>query len=96
MLDQDFSTTPPGSWLLRQVPWSEASHRIRALNAGAALAEQLALREGDACLEIVRRTRTAEGWVTGALSPIHICRCRRATPFTSWWPSPPLHKDNAQ
>ncbi|WP_146585226.1 UTRA domain-containing protein [Puniceibacterium confluentis] len=66
VLDQDFSTTPPGSWLLRQVPWSEASHRIRALNAGAALAEQLALREGDACLEIVRRTRTAEGWVTWA------------------------------
>ncbi len=66
VLDQDFAATPPGSWLLRQLPWSEASHRIRALNADAGLARALALNDGDACLEIVRRTRTAEGWVTWA------------------------------
>ncbi|SNR75609.1 UTRA domain-containing protein [Puniceibacterium sediminis] len=66
VLEQDFSATPPGTWLLRQVPWSEASHRIRALNADADIAASLALNDGDACLEIVRRTRTAEGWVTWA------------------------------
>jgi GntR family histidine utilization transcriptional repressor len=66
VLDQDFAATPPGSWLLRQVPWSEASHRIRALNADTEIAQALSLSDGDACLEIVRRTRTAEGWVTWA------------------------------
>ncbi|MGY9049270.1 hypothetical protein P775_25185 [Puniceibacterium antarcticum] len=66
VLEQDFGATPPGTWLLRRVPWSEASHRIRALNADSEMAGALALSDGDACLEIVRRTRTSEGWVTWA------------------------------
>jgi GntR family histidine utilization transcriptional repressor len=33
-LDADFSTTPPGTWLLAHVPWTEAEHRIAAAAAG--------------------------------------------------------------
>ena len=36
--DADFSTTPPGSWLLAHVPWTEAEHRITAAAAGDAAA----------------------------------------------------------
>ena len=31
----DFAVEPPGSWLLAHVPWTEAEHRITAVNAGA-------------------------------------------------------------
>ena len=36
--DADFSTIPPGSWLLAHVPWTEAEHRITAAAAGEAAA----------------------------------------------------------
>ncbi len=32
--DADFALTPPGSWLLAHVPWTEAEHRITAAAAG--------------------------------------------------------------
>ena len=35
----DFSATPPGTWLLDHVPWTEAEHRIAAINADAETAE---------------------------------------------------------
>jgi GntR family histidine utilization transcriptional repressor len=63
--DQDFTALPPGAWLLGAVPWSVASHRVRAVNATAAEAKVLALAPGEACLEVVRRTHVAGAWVTG-------------------------------
>lgn len=60
----DFSETPPGLWLLRQVPWSAAEHRIRAVAANAAEAEALGLAPGAACLEITRTTACGERPVT--------------------------------
>lgn len=62
--DQDFSKIGPGQWLLRQIPWSSAEHRIRALNATGTTAKLLGLRPGEACLEVVRRTEIAGQWVT--------------------------------
>ena len=59
---EDFLATPPGSWLLRHVPWSEAEHVISACSADAARASQLAIEPGAACLELHRRT-----WLQGAL-----------------------------
>lgn len=52
----DFATEPPGSWLLRHVPWTEAEHRITAVNASTQEAEQLAIAEGGACLALERWT----------------------------------------
>jgi len=63
-LAQDFRQLAPGQWLLREVPWTSAEHRIRAINAPAALARSLGLSPGEACLEVTRRTETAGQWVT--------------------------------
>lgn len=63
-LDQDFSATAPGLWLLRSMPWSTASHRIRAVNATGSDARKLALPIGTACLEVLRKTRIEGAWVT--------------------------------
>ena len=52
----DFSTTPPGSWLLRQAPWTIAEHRISAVNPGPAEARRLAISRSSACLEVKRGT----------------------------------------
>ncbi len=60
----DFAATPPGSWLLRHVPWTEAEHRIRALGASAATAQALAIPKGAACLSLERRTWRAGETVT--------------------------------
>ncbi|ACA16149.1 transcriptional regulator, histidine utilization repressor, GntR family [Methylobacterium sp. 4-46] len=60
----DFSAVPPGTWLLRHVPWTEASHRITALNAPGALARALDLPPGGACLAVERRTWRGEDTVT--------------------------------
>lgn len=58
----DFLETPPGSWLLKNVTWTEAEHRITAIGADVALARQLAVGEGSACLVLERWTwRSAEG-----------------------------------
>ncbi|AWN46159.1 histidine utilization repressor [Methylobacterium terrae] len=62
---QDFTEIAPGAWLLEAVPWSVASHRVRAVNATASEAKLLELAVGEACLEIVRRTQAAGDWVTG-------------------------------
>lgn len=53
----DFNATSPGNWLLKKVPWSEAEHHIRAVNAGEDIAARLQIAEGDACLVVERRTR---------------------------------------
>jgi GntR family histidine utilization transcriptional repressor len=52
----DFDTEAPGSWLLRQVPWTEAEHRIAAVNPTAAEARRLAVGRSAACLQVKRWT----------------------------------------
>jgi GntR family histidine utilization transcriptional repressor len=56
-----FDEVPGGTWLLKQVPWTDAEHSIRAVSAGARLASQLGISKGAACLVIERRT-----WQSGA------------------------------
>ncbi len=54
--DVDFSTVSPGSWLLQQVPWSQAENRIHAVAADAKTADLLDLDPGAACLRVDRET----------------------------------------
>ena len=51
-----FVVTPPGRWLLENVPWSRAEHVIRALNADKATATALGVSIGAACLCVERTT----------------------------------------
>ncbi|KQM63123.1 MULTISPECIES: UTRA domain-containing protein [unclassified Sphingomonas] len=53
---QPLEDVSPGQWLLANVPWTEARHAISARGATAMVATHLALREGDACLVVERRT----------------------------------------
>jgi GntR family histidine utilization transcriptional repressor len=62
----DFAEHPPGSWLLEHVPWTEAEHRITAVNADAVTAARLELAEGAACLALERRTWRGRKGVTHA------------------------------
>lgn len=52
----DFSTRPPGTWLLEHVPWTQAEHKIVAVNAGQAYAGPLGVTPEAACLLVERRT----------------------------------------
>lgn len=63
-LEMDFSATAPGSWLLRHVPWTRAQHRISAINADEAQADQLQVAPGTACLVIERQTWRGDQCVT--------------------------------
>lgn len=60
----DFTTTPPGPWLISKVPWTSAEHRIHAVAASAEDARLLGLRKGTACLLIERRTWSPAGAIT--------------------------------
>jgi GntR family histidine utilization transcriptional repressor len=55
-LKQDFSITPPNTWLVGHVPWTEAEHRITACNVDKGVAADLEIDPGTACLVIERRT----------------------------------------
>lgn len=57
----DLASEPPGSWLLRHIPWHTAEHQITAVGAGADVAALLAIPSGTACLVVDRRT-----WRMGA------------------------------
>ena len=61
---QGFERIAPGPWLLGQVPWSAAEHRIQAIGADAAIAASLAIPEGTACLKVERRTHMNGIFVT--------------------------------
>lgn len=63
---QDFACISPGKWLLHNVPWSSAEHRVRAVAAGAVTARLLGVKPGAACLEVVRRTESGPRCVTHA------------------------------
>ncbi len=52
----DFAREAPGSWLLGHVPWTEAEHRIAAVNADKRIAGLLDIAPNAACLLLWRRT----------------------------------------
>jgi len=51
-----FSDTPPGKWLLANMPWSSVRHQLRATAADNALAGILGIAVGAACLVVERQT----------------------------------------
>lgn len=59
-----FAEMTPGQWLVRQVPWSSAEHRIHASAADPATAEALGVAPGTPCLVIERRTWSNGGPIT--------------------------------
>lgn len=60
----DFDKTTPGQWLLSQIPWSSAEHRIFAVASDAEVSKALAVPLETACLVIERRTWSGAGPVT--------------------------------
>jgi GntR family histidine utilization transcriptional repressor len=52
----DFAEVAPGAWLLGHVPWTEARHRICAINADKETARLLDLAVSAACLSVERET----------------------------------------
>jgi len=64
--DEKFAKDPPGTWLLRRVPWTDAEHVVRAVNADGVLAKRLQIQTGAACLVLERRTWQAGAFVTEA------------------------------
>lgn len=58
---EPFRASPPGTWLLDLVPWTNAEHVIRADLASPFVAQQLDIARKSACLVIERRT-----WQGGA------------------------------
>ncbi|AGH48060.1 histidine utilization repressor [Sphingomonas sp. MM-1] len=62
--DADFAKVPPGTWLLDAVAWTEAEHRIAAVNADSRQAALLDVPLHTACLSIERRTWRGEMDVT--------------------------------
>lgn len=53
---QDYSHTPPGTWLLEHVPWTEAEHSISAIGADREIAQFLDVPVATACLVMRRQT----------------------------------------
>lgn len=64
VLEVDFNTTAPGSWLLQNVSWTRAQHRISAWGADSATAKLLDVKPGTACLVIERLTWRGEQPIT--------------------------------
>lgn len=62
--DFDFEAMAPGPFLLAQVPWTAAQHRIQAVSAGRREAKLLGLENRQACLMIERQTWGQDGPVT--------------------------------
>ena len=52
----DFSVESPSAWLIAQVPWSDAEHRIMAASADRETAKALDIPKGTPCLVVERRT----------------------------------------
>ena len=63
----DFIDEPPGSWLLRHIPWTEARHRIAAINPEPAVAQALGIAPATACLLLER-------WTWQGATPITFAR----------------------
>lgn len=62
--DETFAAIAPGGWLLHHVPWTEAETRIAAVGAEGAVAAQLGVAAGTACLVIERTTWRGDAGVT--------------------------------
>nr|WP_234902022.1 histidine utilization repressor [Agrobacterium rubi] len=62
--DFDFTDLAPGPWLLSQIPWTTAEHRIQAISAGPKETKNLDIAPRDACLLIERLTWGPNGPVT--------------------------------
>ena len=60
----DFSLGAPGPWLVEHVPWTEAEHRITAINADSGVAARLGIARKSACLVVERRTWRAGTAIT--------------------------------
>lgn len=73
----DFSSEPPGSWLLGHVPWTEAEHAISAVAADAETTAALGLERGTACLRLERWTWYDRG---GGRRPERITWVRQSFP----------------
>lgn len=63
-LQETFRGLSPGTWLLQNVPWTEAEHVIRAASADAHLSRILRLPRRAACLLLERRTWHRRALVT--------------------------------
>jgi GntR family transcriptional regulator, histidine utilization repressor len=61
---EPFEGSPPGTWLLNVVPWTNAEHVIQADLASALIAEKLDMARKAACLVIERRTWQGEATIT--------------------------------
>ncbi|AYD03789.1 histidine utilization repressor [Neorhizobium sp. NCHU2750] len=61
---ETFESTPPASWLLDQLPWSQARHVIRAVLADKAAAKLLEIERSEPCLLLVRQTWQNDRTVT--------------------------------
>lgn len=59
-----FDDMAPGAWLLMQVPWSAAEHKIFATSAGMEMSCLLSVPPETACLVVQRRTWSDAGPVT--------------------------------
>jgi GntR family transcriptional regulator, histidine utilization repressor len=64
---QPLESQSPGNWLLAAVPWTEAQHEIFARAAPRAIAADMKVRPGTACLVVDRRT-----WNSG--TPVTLAR----------------------
>ncbi|MDB5524385.1 MAG: histidine utilization repressor [Rhizobium sp.] len=62
--EEKFDRIAPGTWLLQQVPWSAAEHRIKAVEADEDVALALDIPAGAACLVVERRTSMNGVFVT--------------------------------
>lgn len=61
---ETFVEISPGAWLLQQVPWNTAEHRIRAAGAEAEDAARLKVKSGTPCLIVERTTRSLDAPIT--------------------------------
>lgn len=60
----DFEAGAPGPWLVAQVPWVAAEHRIHAASVDTVTAARLGIAPGSACLVVERRTWNRDGPIT--------------------------------
>jgi GntR family histidine utilization transcriptional repressor len=61
---ESFIEVSPGAWLLKQVPWMLAEHRIRAAAAPPDAATMLKIKPKTPCLIVERTTRSKDSVIT--------------------------------
>lgn len=62
--DAAFDRVPPNTWLLNHVPWSDARHRISAINADPEMVRTLGVRQDSACMVVERWTWRVQEKIT--------------------------------